>query len=293
MGALFVWITKIFMKKFNKLNLYIKILILLQEKHSKIIFMPFAMVGFIATLGITTPTILGIKNLYLWMVTFLLPFFILTILIIIEEPFSEIKKMKEGEVLNIDEIKNLHLTPKIIIIGLSNVGKTTLINSFFHERFAKSRTQNIEGRIKIHKNQALCLIDMSGEQIYHAYQVLKLANFIVLMVDHSESHSSKKIVLSRQNDVRDFIEKIKDNVDGNYDDKKSIPSLFIVNKKDLWSESAEKSKETLQSNYKNIHKEWKNYFGDKSEYIEYTNRNDYDEKISSAVILDKICEGVK
>lgn len=281
------------MKKFNKLNLHIKILILLIKKYSSIIFIPFGIISFIATLGMTTPTILGIKNLHLWIAAFSLPLVILIILIIIKKPFSEIKKIKEGEILNIYEIKNLHLTPKIIIIGLSNVGKTTLINSFFHERFAKSRTQNIEGRIKIHKNQALCLIDMSGEQIYHAYQVLKLANFIVLMVDHSESHSSKKIVLSRQSDVRDFIEKIKDNVDGNYDDKKSIPSLFIVNKKDLWSESAEKSKEALQSNYKNIYKEWKNYFGDKSEYIEYTNKNDYDEKISSAVILDKICEGVK
>jgi len=134
---------------------------------------------------------------------------------------------------------------------------------------------------------------MSGEQIYHAYQVLKLANFIVLMVDHSESHVSKKIVWSRQNDVKNFIKKIKDNVDGNYDNKKSIPSLFIVNKKDLWNKSAETSKETLQKNYKNLHEDWKKYFGDKSEYIEYTNKNDYDDKNSSAAILNKICKGVK
>lgn len=280
------------MKKFNKFNLHIKIFILLIKKYSKIIFIPFAIISFIATLGMTTPTILGIKNLYLWIAAFSLPLIILIILIIIKKPFSEIKKIKEGEILNIDEIKNLHLTPKIII-GLSNVGKTTLINSFFHERFAKSRTQDIEGRIKIYKNQALCLIDMSGEQIYHAYQVLKLANFIVLMVDHSKSHVSKKIVLSRQNDVKNFIKKIKDNVDGNYDNKKSIPSLFIVNKKDLWNESAEKNKETLQKNYKNLHEEWKKYFGDKSEYIEYTNKNDYDDKNSSAAILNKICKGVK
>jgi len=66
-----------------------------------------------------------------------------------------------------------------------------------------------------------------------------------------------------------------------------------VNKKDLWNKSAETSKETLQQNYKNLHEDWKKYFGDKSEYIEYTNKNDYDDKNSSAAILDKICKGVK
>lgn len=277
----------------KKINLYGKIFFLFIKEYYTKIIIPFGIIGFFATLGVTTPTILGIKNLYLWIAAPSSSLITLVILIFLKKPFSEVKKIKEGEILSINEIKNLHWTPKIIIIGLSNVGKTTLINSFFCERFAKSRTQNIEGRIKIHKDQAICLIDMSGEQIYHAYQLLKLANFIVLMVDHAPSDTSKEIVSSRQVDVKEFIKKIKDNVDGNFDDKKSIPSLFIVNKKDLWSESAEKTKEDLQENYKNIHKEWKAYFGKDSEYIEYSNKNDHDNEVSSADILDKICKGVK
>lgn len=82
------------MKKFNKLNLHIKILIPLIKKYSSIIFIPFGIISFIATLGMTTPTILGIKNLHLWIAAFSLPLAILIILIIIKKPFSEIKKNK-------------------------------------------------------------------------------------------------------------------------------------------------------------------------------------------------------
>lgn len=80
------------MKKFNKLNLHIKILILLIKKYYKIILIPCGIISFFATLGITTPTILGIKNLHLWIIALSLPLVILIILIIIKQPFSEIKK---------------------------------------------------------------------------------------------------------------------------------------------------------------------------------------------------------
>ena len=283
------------MKRFSKIDEFKKILVIFVKEHYKILFFPSSIIGLMATLGIETPEIFGLKNFYLWISVIALPILIFAVKIFIHKPFSELGKLTEGNTLKLKEIEKLRLTPRVVILGLSNVGKTTLINSFFNERFPERRTQSIEGRIKIHKGHAICLIDISGEKIPHAFQVLKMANFIILMIDHSGSDRFKRIELSRKDETRNFIKRIKDNIEGNFkpEDIKKVSILFLVNKKDLWQNS---TKNQVDS-FKEFYNELFNLLGSSHknfECIEYSNRSDYNNNmISPANILDKICEGLK
>ena len=283
------------MKRFSKIDTLTKIVVNFAKEHYKSLLIPSSIIGFMATLGIETPEIFGFKNFYLWILAITLPILIFVAKVFIHKPFSELGKLTEGNTLNLKEIEKLRLTPRVVILGLSNVGKTTLINSFFNERFPERRTQTIEGRIKIHKGHAICLIDISGEKIPHAFQVLKMANFIILMIDHSDSNQSKRILSSRKDETINFIKRIKDNIDGNFksEDIKKVSILFLVNKKDLWQNSTK----SQVNSFKEFYNELFNELGsshENFECVEYSNKSDYNHNMMSpANILDKICESLK
>lgn len=286
------------MEKFSKYTLFKKVFLTFLKKRWKSLTSTVGAIAgaiaFSATLGLETPEIFGIKHFYLWLTLLLSSILIFLYFIWKDNPFSHLRKIEEGKVLTLNEIKQLSLIPRVVIIGLSDVGKTTLIKSFFNERFSTNRTQQIEGRIKLHKGEFFCFIDISGEQNIHAFQVLNYANFIILMVDHSKSNISKKILNDRQDETGDYIKRVKENIQGNWDTStiKNIPSLFLVNKKDLWQTANKTKIDILQSNYHGIFDEWKN-ISPESEYIEYSNKSDCTLDISPADILDKISKGLK
>lgn len=170
------------------------------------------------------------------------------------------------------------------------MGKSTLINSFFGKKFADNRTQAIEGIVKIHKNQLFCIIDISGEQITQAFQTIKQADFIIFIADHSDSNQFKRIIQSRKEETKKYINQIKQHITGN-SDKIDVPSLFLINKKDLWETATKTQVDSLKQDYEIIFNDWKNSFSSShsntTELIEFSNKNNFS-GISANDILDKI-----
>lgn len=239
--------------------------------------------------GVLNDTI-KIKNAYLWVFSITIIFIIYIFKLISQKPFAYIDKIADGAILAPDEIKNINLFKKVVIIGLSNVGKSTLINSFFGKKFADNRTQAIECIVKIHKNQLFCIIDISGEQITQAFQTIKQADFIIFIADHSDSNQFKRIIQSRKEETKKYINQIKQHIIGN-SDKIDVPSLFLINKKDLWETATKTQVDSLKQDYKIIFNDWKNSFSSShsntTELIEFSNKNNFS-GISANDILDKI-----
>ncbi|MDE9487228.1 GTPase domain-containing protein [Xenorhabdus bovienii] len=176
---------------------------------------------------------------------------------------------------NLDEIKKLkqQCIKVIVVLGVSNVGKTTLINSIFNGSSAKNRTQHIIGRVaKLKNNQYVIFVDVSGEVIPQAYQTLPIANFIIIMLDHSDKHNSRAIQKKRVSENNNYVKSLCTFIQGqNGSDDisiKRLPSLFLTNKSDLW----EKKTPNLNDEYKESIKEWKNITKGKVTDMSYTNK---------------------
>lgn len=281
----------------EKINLYIKALIRFIISNWKLPSIVFTITLGLISAGFETQgewsflnDTIKIKNIYLWAIIITIISIAYIIIFILQKPFANINKIADGAILGSDEIKNINLFKKVVIIGLSNVGKSTLINSFFGKKFADNRTQAIEGIVKIHKNQLFCIIDISGEQITQAFQTIKQADFIIFIADHSDSNQFKRIIQSRKEETKKYINQIKQHITGN-SDKIDVPSLFLINKKDLWETATKTQVDSLKQDYEIIFNDWKNSFSSShsntTELIEFSNKNNFS-GISANDILDKI-----
>lgn len=281
----------------EKINLYIKAFIRFIISNWKLPSIVFTITLGLISAGFETKVEWGvlndtikIKNAYLWVFSITIIFIIYIFKLILQKPFAYIDKIADGAILSPDEIKNINLFKKVVIIGLSDVGKSTLINSFFGKKFADNRTQVIKGIVKTHKNQLFCIIDISGEQITQAFQTIKQADFIIFIADHSKSNQFKKIVQSRKEETKKYINQIKQHITGN-SDKIDVPSLFLINKKDLWETATKTQVDSLKQDYEIIFNDWKNSFSSShsntTELIEFSNKNNFS-GISANDILDKI-----
>lgn len=185
--------------------------------------------------------------------------------------------------LSYQEIEKIKGVNKVVFIGLNNVGKTTLINSFFNEKYSNTRTQEIIGRIKILDNKKyICFIDVSGENKAQHYMGIKIADLVVFMMDHSSNESGINFKRERVEKTKEYIELI-----GIYIKSEKLgnkPFLFIVNKKDLWS----KSKKSTENHIDIVEKELSKILNKKPEKIEYSNSNSYLGDISPKEIINKI-----
>lgn len=185
--------------------------------------------------------------------------------------------------LSYQEIEKIKGVNKVVFIGLNNVGKTTLINSFFNEKYSHTRTQEIIGRIKILDNKEyICFIDVSGENKEQHYMGIKIADLVVFMMDHSSNEGGVNFKVKRVKETKAYIELI-----GIYIKSEKLvnkPFLFIVNKKDLWS----KSKKSTENHIDIVEKELSKILNKKPEKIEYSNSNSYLADISPKEIINKI-----
>lgn len=187
-----------------------------------------------------------------------------------------------GKTLTHQQIQTLTGISKVVFIGLNNVGKTTLINSFFNEKYSKIRTQEISGRIKLLDNgKYICFIDVSGESEEQHYIGIKNADLIVFMMDHSYK-TTANFNQKRIEQTKEYISII-----GKYMKAEGFlnkPFLFIVNKKDLWSR-ANNSKEKF---IVVIEKELDDILKRTPKKIEYSNSNSYSDSLSPKDIIDEI-----
>jgi len=184
--------------------------------------------------------------------------------------YNEVSILMDWKIknLNTDQIRKLKTIPKVALIGLSNSGKTTFLNRLNHCSPSEIRTQEINGKILAIENEKICFIDISGENYVQQFKAIELADFIIFMVDHSENSESIIIARNRINSTKELLNRIKDHLTANEFNKK-IPTIILINKKDLWSKS--KKYDELITAYSELQNTIKEIFGDKSEIHQYTN----------------------
>lgn len=193
-----------------------------------------------------------------------------------------------GRLLDFKEIKKLKTTKKIALIGLSSSGKTTFINKLGHLHSTNIRTQEISGKIIKLKGKELCFIDISGEKLVQQFQVLEFADVIIFIVDHSDSNSAK-IKRSRIDNTKKLLKTLKDHWDS-LEHKKTIPSIVLINKKDLWIRANPDDKcQLLQEYNEPLYHTVKELFGNVSKIYEYSNK-DMSEKSNKIVELNEIID---
>lgn len=193
-----------------------------------------------------------------------------------------------GRLLDFKEIKKLKTTKKIALIGLSSSGKTTFINKLGHLHSTNIRTQEISGKIIKLKGKELCFIDISGEKLVQQFQVLEFADVIIFIVDHSDSNSAK-IKRSRIDNTKKLLKTLKDHWDS-LEHKKTIPSIVLINKKDLWIRANRDDKcQLLQEYNETLYHTVKELFGNVSKIYEYSNK-DMSEKSNEIVELNEIID---
>ena len=193
-----------------------------------------------------------------------------------------------GRLLDFKDIKKLKTTKKIALIGLSSSGKTTFINKLGHLHSTNIRTQEISGKIIKLKGKELCFIDISGEKLVQQFQVLEFADVIIFIVDHSDSNSAK-IKRSRIDNTKKLLKTLKDHWDS-LEHKKTIPSIVLINKKDLWIRANRDDKcQLLQEYNETLYHTVKELFGNVSKIYEYSNK-DMSEKSNEIVELNEIID---
>lgn len=229
-----------------------------------------------------------------------LSFIVLIIIIIVVMFYQIFRDYKEftildnwkNKTLNQNEIKKLKITKRISIIGLSNSGKTTLINKLTYKSASQNRTQGIEGKILCVDNKKVCFIDISGESIAQQMKAIDLADFIILVVDHSYSSKSMIIQKNRISETKNLLKKIEDHLEIN-NLKTAIPSIVLINKKDLWAKT--KKSEDLLSEYSELPNVLNRIFKNESKLYHYSNlenKNNNSEELRKIIdhILGKIGE---
>lgn len=229
-----------------------------------------------------------------------LSFIVLIIIIIVVMFYQIFRDYKEftildnwkNKTLNQNEIKKLKITKRISIIGLSNSGKTTLINKLTYKSASQNRTQGIEGKILCVDNKKVCFIDISGESIAQQMKAIDLADFIILVVDHSYSSKSMIIQKNRISETKSLLKKIEDHLEIN-NLKTAIPSIVLINKKDLWAKT--KKSEDLLSEYSELPNVLNRIFKNESKLYHYSNlenKNNNSEELRKIIdhILGKIGE---
>ena len=219
---------------------------------------------------------------------YIILFILLCILLI--NAFKEREELNLLEVssntlLNFEKIKKLKLIKRVALIGLSSTGKTTFINKLGHRHPTNARTQEISGKIIKLKGKALCFIDISGEKLVQLFQVIEYADIIIFIVDHSDSNSGK-LKRSRIDETKKLLNTLKDHWDS-LENKKSIPSIVLINKKDLWKKAKSNDQCQFLQEYKTtLYNTVQELFGHTSKIYEYSNK----EESNAIVELDEIID---
>jgi len=208
-------------------------------------------------------------------------FIVLFILCLIQSQFIYIKTKFKDTDYNKDYTYNdlvlfKDIVPIVAILGLSRVGKTTLVDSMFYEKTKNQRTQKITGRLKnIEDNKNALIYDMSGENNIQINDVLQFADCIIFLLDHNESNCESIVDKNR---IEANI-KLINNLCTSYNEKwrsRNVPTLFLINKIDL-----SRGINLFELYYKKEIDKWMLVFGDKVKCMEYSNKY-----ISESMVCD-------
>lgn len=165
-----------------------------------------------------------------------------------------------GKEIPLSQINNTF--PEIIkvgIIGLSNVGKTTLSEAFLQKEREDRRTQEMHVYITSNKSIPLIyfgFIDGSGNSFSDQFKVVNNSNNLIIMLDHSGIDNSNKLDKNRLLKAENFLDQMRINLQR---EKINLNSIFILlNKQDLWKNLVKNDLDFLIQWFDNESEKWSN-----------------------------------
>ncbi|NQY21464.1 MAG: 50S ribosome-binding GTPase [Campylobacteraceae bacterium] len=146
------------------------------------------------------------------------------------------KLLSHQETLNktilFNELNNIEPLTKVGLVGVTKVGKSTLIKSMQCELPPRTRTEELFATILsvLHTNKYIALIDGPGQELSQQFEIIDNVDILLMIIDHNvEDKNNAKI--SRIEEQKDFFDQILKYINRkNYHKRIHI----LVNKEDKW-----------------------------------------------------------
>lgn len=139
-----------------------------------------------------------------------------------------------GRKLSLAELDSLdECLLKLAVVGASQSGKSTFLNSVQHLSQSSSRTNTVQAEILMlpgHPPKYIALLDADGKEYVQQFEILKAADFFIIFVDHNISSTDGLKKVERLAEHDRFLEQVEPLLRG-----RSIRKIhLLLNKRDLW-----------------------------------------------------------
>lgn len=207
----------------------------------------------------------------LWFLVFLL----IGLLISIPRRKLLAKKLV-GQVVSISDIPNIHPgISKLGILGVSNVGKSTLKDNLVQKVNSNAKTQDLSVVISISKDyphKYFGIIDGAGDDTPMQCKILENSDYAILVFDHNFSDKIAKVDDDRLREISNLNNQLRNFM--NLNDIKVKKMFLLLNKEDLWTKNLDSDRIELQKWFLTEVDRWKNSGFAYSSSLEYfSNRN--------------------
>lgn len=208
-----------------------------------------------------------------WLFFIVLIVSILILIILIKLNLKNTQKKKFQQIIDkvgskiliseLEDIKDINIK-KISIVGLGNVGKTTLIENICDAPNTDTRTTGRGAYIHNFSKNSFkigAILDASGQSQSLQNGLAIKSNLLIILIDHNSSRTDTKLSNDRISKHKDFLNLLLDKLNNNEHKPEWIH--FLLNKEDLWSNMNNNEKKALKKIFKNQIKIFKTFFGQK------------------------------
>jgi len=159
----------------------------------------------------------------------------------------ELLQNLSGDKISLDFLKSkLSFLKRISILGIGNVGKTTLVENICRNENQNTLTQgsgafvtNFSGK----SSKYAAMLDASGQSMALQNDIALEANILIILLDHNSSDKDRKINQARMDRHDDFLSLLKDRLETRGHSPLWIH--FLLNKDDLWANLKKTEKQRL------------------------------------------------
>ncbi len=205
----------------------------------------FIWINFVVLIGALVWAVTLIQAIEAWL------FFLSTFAVLVTQVFrnrrNENLQKVSNEQISLQELKkNYNFLKKISIIGLGNVGKTTLIEHICRIENKKVLTQGAVAYItnlSVKRNKFVAFLDASGQSQSRQNDLALESEIIIILLDHSDSDTINRIDSGRLETQKSFIFLLVDRLRTREHKPKAI--FLLLNKRDLWIRNSDVKKTNL------------------------------------------------